>query len=228
MALKALVASLDEVAEEHKSLYTEKEGKFVLEVDGLVPKERLDEFRNSNVQLRKEGEQLKATADKFKDIDPEKAREAEKKLKEIEEKNLLDKGNIEEVVNQRTAIMRQEHESQMKAKDKAVDAEKTRADTAETALSRLLIDGAIRDAASPHVKSTAALEDVLLRGQKIWRLEEGKAVPRDAKGEIIYGRKGDQLTMEEWVGLLQSEAGHLFKESSGGGAKGSGSSSGGG
>ena len=38
--------------------------------------------------------------------------------------------------------------------------------------------------------------------------------------QIIYGKKGPALSMDEWFNDLEQQAPHLFKSSSGGGASG--------
>jgi len=47
MALK----SKDEIPAEFQSLYVERDGSWVLDVDGAVDKARLDEFRANNIAL---------------------------------------------------------------------------------------------------------------------------------------------------------------------------------
>ena len=59
MALKFKFKSKDEVPAEHLSLYTERDGAWLLDVEGAVEKTKLDEFRTSNVALLKERDELK-------------------------------------------------------------------------------------------------------------------------------------------------------------------------
>jgi hypothetical protein len=47
----------------HLPLYAEREGGWVLDVDGAVEKSKLDEFRNTNVALLKERDDLKKRYD---------------------------------------------------------------------------------------------------------------------------------------------------------------------
>ena len=59
MSLKAQVDNIEEVEENFRPLYQEQNGKFVLpEIEGLVPKSKVDEFRNNNIQLLKERDTL--------------------------------------------------------------------------------------------------------------------------------------------------------------------------
>jgi hypothetical protein len=49
MALKYKFKTKDEVPVEHLALYAERDGAWVLDVEGAVEKAKLDEFRNTNV-----------------------------------------------------------------------------------------------------------------------------------------------------------------------------------
>ena len=68
MALKFKFKTKEEIPAEHLPLYAEREGAWVLDVDGAVEKTKLDEFRNNNVELAKERDELKK---RYEDIDPD-------------------------------------------------------------------------------------------------------------------------------------------------------------
>ena len=51
MALKFKFKTKDEIPAEHLPLYAERDGAWLLDVDGAVDKSKLDEFRTSNVSL---------------------------------------------------------------------------------------------------------------------------------------------------------------------------------
>ena len=59
VAIKSKAKSKEEIPSELQSLYVERDGAFVLDVDGAVDKGELDEFRNTNVALIKERDDLK-------------------------------------------------------------------------------------------------------------------------------------------------------------------------
>lgn len=68
MPLKYKCKTKDEIPAEHLPLYAEREGAWVLDVDGAVEKSKLDEFRNNNVALAKERDDLKK---RYEGIDPD-------------------------------------------------------------------------------------------------------------------------------------------------------------
>ena len=51
MALKFKAKSKDEITADLQSLYVERDGSWVLDVDGAVDKSRVDEFRANNITL---------------------------------------------------------------------------------------------------------------------------------------------------------------------------------
>ena len=59
MAIKFRAKSKDEIPAEHQRLYVERDGAWVLDVDGAVEKWRLEEFRSSNVALMRERDEIK-------------------------------------------------------------------------------------------------------------------------------------------------------------------------
>ena len=59
MAIKFKVKAKEEVPADLQSLYVERDGAFVLDVDGAVDRSKVDEFRNTNVALIKERDDLR-------------------------------------------------------------------------------------------------------------------------------------------------------------------------
>lgn len=89
MALKFKFESKDEVPAEHLSLYTERDGAWLLDVEGAVEKAKLDEFRTSNVALLKERDELKQC---FDGIDPDAVRALAAEKQKLEEAAQLKAG----------------------------------------------------------------------------------------------------------------------------------------
>jgi hypothetical protein len=213
MTLKAVVDSIDAVPEAVRGFYAEKEGKYHLTVEGLVSKDKLDEFRENNRRLFSEKEEL---AKRFEGIDPDVARKLAAEANKMRDKQLIEAGKVDELVAERTGTMRTDYENKLKASD-------IQNKTLQQQLESLLIDGSIRDAAAKAGVRPSALEDVLLRGRQTFRLVDGKAVPMDGDKQI-FGKSGDVMGTEEWVASLVERAPHLFEPSQGGGARGAGGS----
>lgn len=199
--------AFDLLAPELKEFYTERDGAYVLDAEGAVEKDKLDEFRNTNVALMKDLE-------KFKGVNLENYNAALEAQRKIQEKEWLDKGEVDKVVEGRVQNMRQDYEA------KLADVNK-RYESAARQLDVLIIDNATRDAAIKLGVQPTAVEDVLLRARTTFRVEEGQAVAKDKDGKIIYSKDGTTpLGIGDWIGGLKDTAAHLFQPSRGSGAGG--------
>ncbi len=217
MALKPVLQSLDGLSDDLKKQYVQKGDEFQLNVEGgLVSREKLEEFRDNNIELKKKNESLE---EKYKGIDPAEARELLKISQSLKETKLIDAGKIDEVVEERTKAMKADYEGKLSALTEK-DVKQSRQ------LESLLIDTAIQAEAVKAGVLDKAMDDVLLRGHAEWKVVEGKAV-RMRGDKIVYGKDGTTPeSMSEYIAGLSSSAPHLFKPSTGGGANGSGGANG--
>ncbi len=71
MALKFKAKAKDEIPAELQSLYVERDGGFVLDVEGAVEKSKLEEFRSNNITL---ANQLAETKRRFEGIESEQVK----------------------------------------------------------------------------------------------------------------------------------------------------------
>lgn len=232
MALKAVVESLDSVPENARGLYKQEGNKFVLDLEpdsirdhpSTGPLARaLEREKEEKAKLKADMEKAQAEYEQYKGIDPEKARKALKQLDEMADKKLLDEGNVEELVQQRTERMRRELEEQLALKDAALEEMNAKIQQSEGRLAETLIFGSIKDAALKAGAREEALEDIVNRGKSYWKLEDGKPVAyKPGTEDKVFGKSGDLLTIDEWVTGLSKEANYLFKENTGGGSAGDG------
>lgn len=209
MGLKLFVENLDDVSENHKSLYEQTDdGKYRLDVDGAVPREKLDEFRQNNIELLKKLEG-------FKNVDVQKYTKLLEIEKRINDKDLVDAGKIDEAVQSRIQSMKTEHEGVVKDLSEKLN-------ISNRQLESLLIDSAVRVKALELGALPAAMDDVLLRAKSAFKLVDGVAIPH-VDGKPVYGKDGvNPMSVEEWISGLSKSASHLFGKTSGGGAQGSG------
>lgn len=212
MGLKLFVDNIEDVSESHRSLYEKMDdGKFRLDVDGAVPREKLDEFRQNNIDLLKK-------LDSFKGVDVQKYNSLLDIEKRIKDKDLVEAGKVDEAVQSRIQSMKTEHDGIVKGLTEKLDASNRQ-------LEGLLIDSAVRVKALELGALPAAMDDILLRAKASIKLVDGAAVPH-SDGKPIYGKDGvNPMSVDEWLVGLSKSATHLFGQNSGGGSQGSGSSS---
>lgn len=211
--LKFIYTSADEIPEGMADHYTESNGKFVLNCEGAVPTSRLDEFRQTNIDLKKKVEA-------FGDLDPVKVKELMAKADEIDAAKATTPEKIKEEVEKRVAKMKEEH-------DRELEGVRTKLTATETQLAARTIDAALIEAGGEFGLRTTAHDDAVARGRQLFRLEDGQPVAYKGD-EKLYGKDGSPLSPREFIEGLTKAAPHLFEPSEGGGAGGSGGGGGGG
>lgn len=216
--LKYIVNDLSEVDEAFHSLYSESklDGRtvMVLQVEGVVPKGKLDEFRNNNIALKR---QLEEVTERFAGIEMEpaeiKALIDQKDAIEEAARNGRKNVDIDKMLNERTARLREDYERRISAVSKERDG------LSSQLAERVISQEVLRVAAEKGLRSTAQL-DVTSRARALFTLADGKPVAQ-RDGQPVYGKDGfTPLSVEEWVESLTAEAPHLFEGSSGAGANG--------
>lgn len=205
--LKKYYSTEAEIPEAHKAFYVEKDGKWVLQVEGMVDADRVKEFRDENIRLKQE-------LDKFKDVDPAKYAELKAKEKDFEDGKLVKKEGLDAAVAQRVA-------EKVAAADKAVAEAKAEADKAKAELERQRVSITIRDAGKKFGLRPGAEADLEARGLSVLKTIDGKLVACDpATGNPLYDTDTQPMSAEKWVEKLVKDAPHLFEPNSGAGARG--------
>lgn len=214
MALEFEIEDINKVDESVRSFYVKSaEGKYVLNVNGAVPKAKLDEFRSNNIDLVKKLEN-------YKDVDLSKYKDLLELDRKAREKELIEAGKVEEVVQERVKVMREELETKVTSL-----AEQNGAMSRQ--LEMLLVDNAVKGSAVTNGVLPVALDDVILRAKTVFKIENGVPIAKDDKNQVIYGEDGKTpLSVESWVKMLKKTAPHLFAGFNGSGAGGGGNTGG--
>jgi hypothetical protein len=217
MPLKLTYTSKAEIPSEVQSHYAEREGAWHLDVEGgAVPKAKLDEFRQTNISLVKERDELKAKVGKFDGIDLDVLRTKAAKAEELEKQITDGKGgDIDKVLNARLQPVLDQLSAIRKEKE-----------AAETSLRAKTVNEAALAAATKRGLRASAHEDVLARAARSLKLGDGGVVQVvDGGGAVRYSKADGvtPMTLDEWAGELIAGAPHLFNDNAGGGAAGNGS-----
>jgi len=232
--LKFIVDTLEEVPEAQRELYVEKDGKFVLDVEGVPEdpevKKRIDEFRENNIKLFQKAEEMEKQLKKFEGVDPDEYKKALDLLEKYKDSKLLDDGKIEELLNERTGRMKQDFQNKIDALTEKLGLESKEKSTLRTSLGILKIDNAIQQTILRlHKIKSGAMPDIIRRGREVFKLsEELEPVAIDSNGGKMVGKDGiTPLTIEEWAEQLPNEAAHCFEDGEGLHSKGKGGKTGG-
>ena len=215
MPLKFKAKSKDEIPAEHQALYVERDGVWVLDVDGGVEKAKLDEFRTTNVTLLKQLDELKQ---RFEGIDPDAVKKLAEEKRKLEEAQQLKAGEVERVLESRLKAATSPLEKQLAG----VTLER---DSLHARLSAIQIDQAVLTEATKRGLRPSAIPDITARAKTTFRLKDGVPQAYEADGQTArMGKDGlTPLTVAEWIDAQVSDAPHLFESNAGGGAAGDGS-----
>jgi len=215
----------EKLSEELQALYKkEGDGNYYLEVDESdaikAEKDKTKEFRTSNIALKKRVEEFEK---KFGDIDPDKYKELEQKLQNIEDKKLLDEGEIDKLVEQKTERMVQDYEARIEALTTDNDRLNGELGTVKERLNSEVIDSRITKAVSDvGIVRKGAMKDIINRGRETWQLgDDGNPLATKSDGTPLYGKDPKQpLSFAEWAEGLVTDAAYLFEPNEGVGSKG--------
>jgi|TARA_Y100000310_G_C20704101_1_gene833198 hypothetical protein len=226
MALQLKIDALSDVPDELRDAYVKAKSGDGFELDFAQIKEHpgvttirktANDVDKKRIAAEKALDELKT---QYGDIDPKAAHDAIETAEKAGEKEMMDAGKVEELLEKKTAKMKTVFEKQLEAKDKVI-AELTSGNQSLTGeLSAVKIHDAIKSAALEKGARKEALPDIENRAKGTWGLVEGRPVAMDGE-EAFYGKSGEPLTIEEWVETLSSDVPHLFEPNKGGGATGS-------
>jgi hypothetical protein len=213
MALKTVVTDLSQVAEAFRSLYVQRDGKYVLDFEGDAPgfvkidehervKTQLAEFRDNNRALNATKTDLEAKLAAVKDLDPEKYKATQAELEDLRKKAPAKDTELQSI------------KTQLENLGKSLEDERAGRKKAAEALAEKELESTLTQAALKAGVDEKALPDYLGRAKRVFRIEDGK-VKTDA-----FSKKNvtSAMTLDEFVADLPAEAPHLFKPSHGGGA----------
>ena len=213
------------------------DGKYHVKV---APAGRLQEFRENNVKLSQERDDLvnkvtkyeqvtgvsleQLTSGKLEDFAKtlEKLRDTSKR---VADGALVENTSLEEAAAARVTEVTNNLKGQLAEMARDRDAQKERAKAADDRANQMSVENSIRLAASdPDVAMLdKAVNLVLPAAYKVFRVEDnGKLMPKTNDGTIIYGSDGvTPMSVKEWLLKQRDDNDFLFKGSKGGGASGS-------
>jgi hypothetical protein len=222
MALKATIATKaerDALAEPVRALYMERDGKWVLDVEGMSPtsevtelKTKIAEFRDNNKLLFEENKELKPLKEKLKgvtDIDGFIAEHAtlKAKVEEFKKKGVGDTNDLDSAI---ANALKPITEKLAASENARIESEK-RADAAK--FRELVTSEATKSGVKPQ-----SVRHVLREAEEKFELKDGALKPKSGVRHPSDPLK--ELTPADWLLDLSKSDDYLFGETSGGGAAG--------
>lgn len=219
MKLKTVMDNLDEVDSSFHSLYTEKNGKFVLTgIEGVKTQEDIDSVTRA---LNNEKAAHKKTKEKFSVLGDRDIEEVVSLLDKIPELEAAAKGgNDQEKINE---LVEAKIRTKLAPLERERDQLKKRIEESENVIAQFnakerqrSIHDAVRSAATSAKVLPEALEDALMLAERVFDVDEsGSVVTRDSVG-VTPG-----IDPAVWLTEIQQKRPHWWAPSQGGGSRGS-------
>lgn len=226
MAFKLELDSLEGLSEDVAKEYVEKDGKFVIQVEGMKTQADVDAVTRSLTAARQEAQSFKSKLALLGDRKVEDVVAQLDRIPELEAAagGKLDETKLKELAEARARAIvapiereRDGFKSQLAEKDNEIKAFKQKEETRT-------IHDQIKAAAKKAGVIDEAMEDAINAGERLFILEEGtgKAVVKEG-ATVTQG-----LEPKDWLSDLQTKKPHWFGQSTGGGANGNRGGGGGG
>lgn len=231
--LKTVYDTAEDIPEGFLDLYTERNGHFeITGVEGVKTQADIDRIQNALVKERSDHKATKAQLAPFEGIDPDAIEanqsaleEARAQLEAINKDGRVDETKLEPIIaariKQAVAPLERDKlnlERQVDAQKRAVAERDGEVLNLRTSITTDNIERAIRDAAALEKVLPTAIDDVTLRGIRVFeKTEDGRIVTKDVPG-VVPG-----LSPKEWLKDMGDKAPHWWPASVGGGSQGTGS-----
>jgi hypothetical protein len=224
MAFKMVLDSLEGLPEEVAKEYVEKDGKFVIQVEGMKAPEDFTKLQTSLNAARGETTTLKQRLGLLGDIKVEDAVAQLARIPELEAaaEGKVDEAKLKELAENRAKTLLAPVERELQSTKQALTEREQRIQTFEAQDRTRSIHRELRKAAKEAGVRDEAVEDALLYGDRYFeRLEDGAVV---VKGDTDFTQG---LAPKDWLAEIQPKRPHWWPDSEGGGAGGNRGSGGG-
>lgn len=253
MKLQQKFEKQEDIPQDLKGMYKEDNGVFVLnDIDGLVAKTQVDEFRNNNLDIAKENEtlkqaaekaekesnktiqelqeQMKAISEKFDGIDLEEVEKMKIKQQELHDKKTMTMPDVEALLQKRledanTALNKKQEESLTKHNAEIAKYQDILKLKQERLYKQTVVDTTANIANELGVVE-GAMDDVANRMLTSFSLDDDdNIVGKNTDGTVMYDKDGvTKTTIRSYMTALKANelSKHLFKQSQGGDALGGG------
>ncbi len=239
MTLKAVLdkAGLEGLEEPLRGLYVEKDGKFVLGVEGEIPgfvsaaelaeaNSKVAEFRTNNIELKKKVETLEPVATEFTTfkqrydgIDPDEHRKLKEQAEKLTKKGVTSAEDLETQLQTAIQAALKPVSDQLAAVNGELADAKRQSAAQARALTEKEFESQIVTVAIKAGVDEKMMPHFLRHVTSTYQLEDGKWVPK-RDGALLISRKNgrDPMPLDEFVEAAQTESPGFFKPSTGSGA----------
>jgi len=203
-------------------------------VVNLVANDKLKEFRENNIKVSKERDDLNAIVTQvrtiFPDFEPSTVSKELEELratqKRVKDGQLTESKAIEEALSERTKQMKQQYETDLATRAREAKDARDRAAILDQRIRQQAVKQAVLGVVMDEKSGVApsAVDDIVARAYGVFHVEnDGERIVPKIGDSILYGPDGTTaMSPAEWVQSLKDKSPHLFRQSSGGGGTGTG------
>jgi len=222
MKLKSKVEDINEIPEKFRELYTEHDGAYWLDAEGIEDTSGLKKALEAERRNAKEAsKKLKEYSEKYSDLDPESAREAMKKVQELDDKRLMDAKQYEELNKRQLERLAKDHEAKMAVMQKSLDGLLAERDKTSAKLKETLLEAKLQSEFSSAGMIPDAIP-IFMNGvaKSTWQLNDANELVPMENGDIMLGPDARPLSPRAWIEKKRADASTriFFPPSQGGGA----------
>ena len=229
MAIKTTVTSLEEVPESLRHEYAERDGSFVLQVEGNAPegyasaaefarvKRKQQEYRDRNhalltdaagiagVERTEDMKPVRDLVDRYRAVDLDEYEKLKANAAQLATKGVKQPDDIRSIVLEAVEPLKQELESERAARQEA------QRKNDQSQLSSEISTAFLEAGGRP-----AALEFLTAQARDVFEVVDGEVQAKP--GQYSKRRAGEPLPVDEWMEAQTQAVGFAFGDSAGGGA----------
>lgn len=195
MPLPFIVDSIESIDESQRNLYIEADGKFRLDIDGYEDPKGLKSALQSERDAAKTAKQeLNQFKQQFDGLNIESIKQFAIQAKQDETAKLIAEGKIDQVISQKTDLMRQDFESKLSASQSRAQS-----------LEGKVLKGQIAAAAAQAGVQPEVIDVVSMLAESAFKLNDNyEPVAVNEHGEVINGKDGKTpLSITDWLASLR-------------------------
>lgn len=194
MMLKAKLTNDDfgKLDETTQGFYKQVGDDYELQVSGMTPKAKVDEFRDNNVNLKNQIDELNK---KLSSVDMDKYNAMLEQEQKLKDKQLIDAGDIDKLIAQKTEVIQADYEGKIKTLTSQVE---TLTAQKDGIVHKYEIQGAASKAFAEHKIRPEAQEAIMSQINSKFTVKDNTVIALDGD-KIVSGANGN-LTVSEFVG----------------------------
>ena len=162
-------------------------------------------------------EEMTGKLKQFENIDIDQVSKMQQYFNENEDAKLIAEGKMEEVINRRANQAINDANSRYESVSQEREELFNQNQMLKQQYDNLVVSQKISDAAVKAGVLPEAIEDVMTRASRTFKVSDGNLEARDVDGNLMVGKKGEPLSASEWVNQLKEVAPHYFPSSQSGG-----------